>query len=100
MHVVFLSRICILYIPTFVLPVSGCLVWTIGRVIKLPPSWGQHFKTGRIPRSGSLYICCWHLPILFIRDGRRPARFMREGIADSFCLLYTSDAADEEDSVD
>jgi len=30
--VVFLLRICILYIPTFVLPVSGCIVCTIGRV--------------------------------------------------------------------
>ena len=62
-------KTCILYIPTFLIPVSGSLVITIGRVIKGPPSFGQHFNTGRILKSGFCKITSWLFPLPDISFG-------------------------------
>src|SRR6185295_184132 len=40
------------YMPTLRSPVSGSLVTTQGRVMKRPPSSGQHFWMGRFNRLG------------------------------------------------
>src|SRR5207248_914838 len=40
------------YIPTLRSPVSGSFVTTQGRVMKRPPSRGQHFWIGRSKRVG------------------------------------------------
>ena len=51
--VVLESNTCILYMPTFLPPVSGSLVITNGSVIYLPASSGQHLRMGSLFRSTS-----------------------------------------------
>src|ERR1035437_258967 len=56
-------KTCILYNPTFLMPVIGSFVWIIGRVKKGPPSSGQHFKTGNFVMSGFVITTSWHSPL-------------------------------------
>src|SRR6187399_2906324 len=42
------------YMPTLRSPVSGSLVTTQGRVMKRPPSSGQHLRMGRLRRVGGV----------------------------------------------
>ena len=81
--VLVLSKICILYIPVFLTPVSGSSVITSGNVKNLPPSKGQHFRTGNVYRSGLFIIISWHLPFPFFFSGIQPEADFSSGSKES-----------------
>src|SRR4026207_2340323 len=63
------SKTCILYIPTFLIPVFGSFVWITGNVTKGPPSFGQQVITGSLVISGSRITISWHSPLPFFTFG-------------------------------
>ena len=56
------SSFWILYIPQFRAPVTGSWLNTSGRVMKGPPSSGQHVRIGSRSRSGSVSHTSWQGP--------------------------------------
>src|SRR5947208_12660030 len=63
------------YIPTFRFLVSGFLVNTSGKVMKRPPSCGQHFKMGKSKRLISLPFCTisLHAPVFTLFGKNDPS---------------------------
>src|SRR6187402_2061401 len=73
------SKTCILYIPTFLIPVFGSFVCITGNVTKGPPSLGQHVITGSFVISGSRITISWHSPFPFFTVGIHEANWFSFG---------------------
>ena len=76
------STTCRRYMPTLRTPVCGLRVITCGRVMKRPPSLGQHFRIGRKSSEGfSVSITSWTGPRRTLRGLQPHARQRAQQVA-------------------